>query len=228
MSRTLTPAVDDVDVPTTRTGAGLGLAGVALIVTGFAIAAPTEATLGSPESDVVAFYTGADLARTVAGGSIEILGLLLFLPFAAMLTGRLTAPGVAGGLLAPTARMAAAVYVALCLAPGMSAGAAALWLAHHGTTDGAVLTALNDLRSISYFVALTAMAVFLAGVGAAGIATRRIPAWASRSAVVLGVALAASLPFAAYGGTDLLGFAALLWVVVVSVTLLRRPHHTDV
>ncbi len=208
----------------TRLGAALGVASIVLIATGFAIAAPTEATLTSPESEVVAFYTGAALATTLTGGLIETLGLVLFLPFAAMLTGRVAGTGTRE-VLATTARMAATVYVALCLAPGMSAGAAALWLAHHGTADAAVLTALNDLRSLSYFIALLPFAVFLVCVGLS--AARRLPWWAGPSALVIGAALAASLPLAAYGITDLVGLIGLLWVLVVAVALLRSPSvHT--
>ena len=128
----------------TRIGAACGIAGIVLVVTGFAIAAPTEATLTSSPSDVVAFYTEAGLAKTLAGGMIESLGLLLYLPFAAMLTSRVSGPGAAGQLFAPTARMAATVYVTLCVAPGMAAGGTALWLAHHGVTDPADVQSLWD------------------------------------------------------------------------------------
>ncbi|GAA3160267.1 hypothetical protein GCM10010531_09690 [Blastococcus jejuensis] len=207
----------------TRLGAALGIAGIVLIATGFAIAAPTEATITSPESEVVAFYTGAGLATTLTGGLVESLGLLLFLPFAAMLTARLRVPGTTADLLAPTARMAATVYVAICLAPGMSAGATALWLAQHGSADPTVLTALNDLRALSYFVALLAYAVFLLAAGAAGLTSGRLPRWASWAAVALGGALAAGVPFAADGFADVFGLLGLVWVVVVSVALLRRP-----
>jgi hypothetical protein len=225
-----TQTLDTTAVPTaapdrdsTLLGAGLGIASVVLSVTGFAIAAATEAELSSSPADVAAFYTGADLARTVAGGAIEILGLLLFLPFAAMLATRLRAPGPTGDVLSPAARMFAGVYVAGCLAPGMSAGATALWLAHSGTTDPAILTALNSLRSISYFIALAAWGLFLVSVGAGGRLTRRLPAWAAWSALGVGGALVLSVPVAGYGVTDLLGFVGLLWVLVVSVALLRRP-----
>ena len=227
MTRTLSSpdvATEGIDPRTTRIGAGLGIASIALVATGFAIAAATEATIASPESEVAAFYTEAGLARTLAGGLIETLGLLLLLPFAAMLTGRLAGPGLSGDLLAPTARMAATVYVTICLAPGMSAGAAALWLAHHGTTDPAILTALNDLRALSYFVALAAFAVFLATTGFAASSTRRLPRWAATSAVVLGIALAAGLPFAAQNVPDMIGLLGLAWVVAVAVSLLRSPE----
>lgn len=216
--------VGAADTRTTRIGAALGVASIVLIATGFSIAAPTEATITSSEEEVVAFYSQAGLAKTLAGGLIEILGIVLFLAFAAMLTARVRGSAAADGLLAPTARMAATVYVAACLAPGMSAGAAALWLAHHGTTDSAVLTALNDLRSLSYFIALVPFAVFLVSVGIAARTTRSLPGWASGTALVVGVALAASLPFVAYGVTDALGLIGLLWVLAVSVALLRRPE----
>jgi hypothetical protein len=204
----------------TRLGAALGIASIVLIAAGFAIAAPTEATISSPESEVLAFYSEAALAKTLAGGLIETLGLVLFLPFAAMLSDRVAGTG-RREVLAPTARMAATVYVAICLAPGMSAGAAALWLAHHGTADPAVLTALNDLRALSYFIALVPFAVFLVCVGLS--AAGRLPRWAGPAGVVVGVCLAASLPFAAYDVTDLLGLIGLLWVLAVSVALLRSP-----
>jgi hypothetical protein len=207
----------------TRLGAALGIASVVLVVTGFAIAAPTEADLNSSPAEVAAFYTGAGLARTVAGGSIEILGLALFLPFAAMLAGRIGRAGVSGDLLSPAARLFAAVYVAVCLAPGMSAGATALWLAHSGTTDPELLTALNSLRSISYFIALTALGLYLVSVGAAGRLSRALPGWATWSALVIGIALPLSLPTAAYGVTDVLGFLGLFWVLAVAVALARRP-----
>ena len=211
---------DTASADGTRLGAALGIASIVLIAAGFAFASPTEATIASPESEVLAFYSDAGLAKSLAGGLIETLGLVLFLPFAAMLAGRVAGAGTRE-VLASTARMAATVYVAICLAPGMSAGAAALWLAHHGTADPAVLTALNDLRALSYFVALLPFAVFLVCVGLS--AAGRLPRWAGPTGVVIGVALAASLPFAAYDVTDLVGLIGLLWVLAVSVALLRNP-----
>ena len=230
MTTRTTPRTDHAPVSpqpssttSTRIGAACGIASIALVATGFAIASPTEATITSAPGDVVAFYTEAGLAKTLTGGLIEVLGLVLFLPFAAMLTGRVSGRGPAGELLAPTARMAATVYVTLCLAPGMSAGATALWLAHHGVTDPGVLTALNDLRSLSYFVALIPYALFLLAVGTAGVLSRGLPRWAAWAGAVVGAALAISIPFAAYGLTDLVGFVGLIWVITVSIALLRRP-----
>lgn len=208
---------------TTRVGAGLGILSIVLVASGFSVAAATETTIASRPSEVAAFYAEAGLARTLAGGIIEILGLLLFLPFVAVLTGRVRGGGLSRGLLAPTARMAATVYVTICLAPGMSAGAAALWLAHHGTPDPLVLTALTDLRALSYFIALVAYALFLVTVGLAGLGEGGLPRWAGGSALVIGVAIVASLPWAAANLIDVFGLLGLLWVVAVAVDLLRHP-----
>ena len=52
-----------VDSRTTRIGAGLGIASIVLVATGFAVAAATETTIASSPDEVAAFYTGAGLAR---------------------------------------------------------------------------------------------------------------------------------------------------------------------
>jgi hypothetical protein len=229
MTTTTAPAPrTDHDVPPqsatgTRIGAGCGLAGIALASAGFALVASADATFHSPDGDVLAYYAEAGLARTVSGGLIQALGILLLLPFAAMLAARTRVPGPAGEVLGPAARMAATVYVTISLAPGMSAGAAALWLAHSESADPGIVLALNDLRSLSYFVALLAYGVFLLAAGSAGLASGRLARWAGWSGVVLGVALVASIPAATAGFADIVGLLGLVWVVVVSVALLRSP-----
>jgi hypothetical protein len=213
--------VPNSDTRTTRIGAALGVASIVLIAVGLAISGPMDTTITAPEGQVVAFYRDSNLAGTLAGGFIEVLGLTLLLPFVAMLAARVRTPG---NPLAPTARMAATVYVALSLAPGMAAGGTALWLAHHRTVDDGLLLALNDLRAMSHFVSLVPYAVFLVAVGIAGRSTHRLPAWAAWSAIVFGAALAVSTPVAASGATDFVGLATVLWVLAVGVALLRHPE----
>lgn len=220
------PLVGDADDRTTRLGAASGLVAIVLISVGFTLLAAADATFQSSDRAVVAYFTEAGVARMVAGGLIEILGLLLLVPFAAMLTARVSGPGVPGVLLAPTARTALTVYVTLSLAPGMSAGAAALWHAQARTGDVAIVTALNDLRGLSYFVALVAFAFFLVTVGMAARSTGGLPRWAGWSAIVLGVALAVGVPAAGTGLTDIVALLGLLWIPVVAVHLLRHPRPT--
>ncbi len=207
-----------------RTGAALGVTGVALIVGGFALVAPAGATITSSPEEIADFYTGSDLTRVMAGGLVECLGFVFFLAFATMLTGWLRGSGATGEIVPDTARLAATAYVVVCLAPGMSAGAAALWLAHRGPVDPGVLLALNHLRGFSYFVALLFLAVFLVCVGISASASGRLPRWTAWSALALGALLAGTVPVATSELPDMVGLLALAWVVAVGVALLRRPE----
>jgi hypothetical protein len=202
-----------------RAGAAVGIAAVVLVVAGFALAAATEATMTSPEADVVAFYREAPFVRTVVGGLLETTGLVLLLAFGAALADRLRP----AGWPASAARSALAAYVAICVAPGMSAGGAALWLAHSGTLDPAVLTALNTLRSLSYFLALVPMALFLVCAGVAALRTAVLPRWLCWSALALAVPMVPSIGLAALGAADVLGLLSLAWLLVAAVVLLRSP-----
>jgi hypothetical protein len=204
----------------TRVGAGLGLAGVVLVIAGFALVAPAGAVHTGAAADVVAFYTEGDPTVKYAGGLIESVGLLLLLPFAAMLAARLHGPDVAGLLLAPVARATLALYVAFSLAPGQAAGAAALWLGHSPDADPAVLLALNDLRVFSYYLALLCLASFLGTVGLAGVLSGRLPRWVAWSAVVIGSLQAAGVAAASTGAADAVSLLSLTWIVVTAVRLL--------
>ena len=217
---TAAPDQPPMDTRTTRVGGALGVASIVLVGIGLAISGPMETTIQAPEDVVAAFYRNSDLGRIVVGGFIEVVGLTLLLPFFAMLAERVRTPD---NPLAATARMAATTYVALSLAPGMAAGGTALWLAHHRAVDDALIIALNDLRAMSHFVSLVPYAVCLVAIGLAGRRTGRLPAWATWSAIVLGVALAASTPVATLGATDIVGLATVVWVLAVGVALLRNP-----
>ena len=228
MTSTLLPSpvgasADPADRRSTRVGAALGIAAVALIVSGFALIAATEATLRAPAEMVAGFYADASLVRMLAGGLLQCAGFVLLLPFAVALTQRLRGDGASGRLLPATARSAATVYVTLCLAPGTAAGGAALWLAQHGPADPGVVQALNLLRVFSYFVALLPLAAFLLCVGISATITRRLPRWAGWSAIVIGGPLAGTVPVAASDATNLLGLLGLLWIVPVALHLLRSP-----
>jgi hypothetical protein len=208
----------------TRIGAGLGLASVVLMMAGLALEGPADALHTNPVDDIVGYYTGDGLATKFTGGLIDSLGILLFLPFVAMVVSRLRRPGVAGDLLAPTAQMAGAAYVVLCLAPGQAAGAAALWLGRTGPADPSAVLALNDLRVFSYFLALLCLATFLVAAGAGGSVSGGLARWMAWSAVGIGVALAIGVAVAQTGLADIASLLALAWVVVVSIGLLRRPE----
>lgn len=208
---------------TTRVGAGLGIAGLVVTIAGFVLVAPADAVYTLPAAEIVGFYTEGDPTAKFAGGFIESVGLILLLPFFAMLVGRLGRRGVAGELLAPTAMVTGAAYVLFSLAPGQAAGAAALWLGHSGDAEPGALLALNDLRSFSYFLALLSLAAFLVCVGIGGTASRGLPRWITWSATGIGAALAAGVAVAHTGLADLVSLLAMAWILATAVALLRRP-----
>jgi hypothetical protein len=220
-------AVDRVDRSTTRVGAAFGIASIVLTIAGFALLAPADAVHTHPASDIVAFYSEGSPAAKYAGGLIESVGLLLLLPFLAMLTGRLRGRGVAGELLRPTALITGSAYVLFSLIPGQAAGAAALWLGHSPDAEPVAILALNDLRAFSYYLALLCLASFLGCTGVGGLATRRLPGWVSWSAIGIGTALAVGVAMAQTGLADLVSLLALAWIVAVAVALLRRPAPTN-
>jgi hypothetical protein len=230
MTHTITtPETDPSDgttAATTRTGAALGIASVVVLMAGFALVAPAGAVHTNPADEIVGFYSGGDQAAKYAGGLIEAVGLLLFLPFVAMMTTRLRGPGVAGDVLAPAGQLAATAYVVLCLAPGQAAGAAALWLGTHGG-DPSSIVALNTLRAFTYYLALLALAGFLVAVGIGGLTTGRLARWAAWSGVVFGAVLAIGVALAQTGLADIASLLALAWIVAVSVALLRRPERVS-
>ena len=211
---------------TTRIGAGLGLASVVLLMAGFALVAPAGAVHTNPADEIIGFYSDGSQTATYAGGLVESVALLLFLPFVAMLAARLRGTGVAGDVLAPTARMAATGYVVLCLAPAQAAGAAALWLGAHGG-DASTIVALNALRAFSYYLALLALAGFLVAIGIGGLTTGRLARWMSWSAVAIGAVLAIGVAVAQTGLADIASLLALAWIVAASIGLLRHPEHGD-
>lgn len=228
MTHTLsTPEIDGAAgtaARTTRTGAALGLTSVVLTFAGLALVAPAETVLTRPAEDVVGFYSEGSAALIYAGGFLESVGLLLLLPFVAMLAGRLRRPGIPGDLLAPTAVVTGSAYVLFSLAPGQAAGAAALWLGHSGDAEASAVVALNTLRVFSYFLALLCLAAFMICIGAGAAATRRLPRWTAGSALVIGTALAAAVAVAHTGVHDLAALLAFAWIVVVSIGLLRHPE----
>ena len=216
------PITTPQDAHPSRLGAALGIAAVVLMLAGLAIEAPADAVNSNPAEQIVGYYTGEGMARKIGGGLVVALGLLLLLPFVATLAERLRAPGAAA-VLAATAQAAAVVHVTISLAPGQAAGAAALSLGRDGTAEATAVLALNDLRAASYFLSMLPLALLLVALGAAALRTGRLPRWAGWSAVGMGTALVVAVPLAETGAADIASLLAFVWIIAVSVSLLRRP-----
>ena len=205
-----------------RTAGAIGIAHIVLAMTGFVLQnnQGIDITLLADPANLTAFFVNGDAASTFLGGYLEMFGFLLFVPFAAALYRLLHAAEGPGGFGGLTSALAATVFLATTLAPGFSAGAAALWIGSHGGDIGAVDT-LNTLRNTTYATSLAAYALFLGAVGVSALATRALPRWLSGSALAIAVWLAAGVAFFADGQADLPGMFGLLWVLAAAIWMVR-------
>ena len=147
-------------------------------------------------------------------GLVLLAGLVALLAAALALGAHTLAPPMAPAVLVATALVAGA------LAPLYGRGAAVgLWTARAAMAVGAVALVLPDtrptiaLRVIAALAALAGLRLVARGVGRAG----DLPAW---SAVVVGVAVAATLLAPGLGGAAVLGIAWLAVAAAIRVTYL--------
>jgi hypothetical protein len=198
---------------------------VVLILVG--ITQQNSLLLGDDAATVTAQYVRGDMARTLAGGYVEALGLLLLLPVIAFLARAVGRRTEAGRWAAQTGFAAGTGYVLLSLAPGLSAGAAAIYHAQRGA-DVAAVSLVNDVRIFSFFLSLLLLAVHTIAIAIGVLTDRALPAWVGWSAIGTAVLLAVSVPFAAAGMAD---YATLLWIVwfiaLGTVMLRHRPQEAD-
>ena len=197
-----------------------GLASVVGLLAGLAIIGPSDATLSASPESIVEWYETTDAARVYTGGYVQVLALLCFLPFAGQLARILRRGEHPDSSAGTTALCGAGVYVAAALAPGMAAGAAALWVAQHAPDPSSVY-ALNHLRTFSYQMSLMAWAVFFGAVAVSALAGRTLPRWLAVSAAVVAAALVLGVAGAYDHWHDLASLMGLVWVLAASVWLLR-------
>ena len=198
-----------------------GVLYVVLVFLGSALVARTSGpgrhSLDASADAVRDYVADADHARVWLGEYMGALGFLLFLPFSAYLLAALTRTAGDRDWSRATARAAAAIYVALSLA-AIAALAPAL------NREGEAAAGFLDLRTTLIALAFVALGVWLVAVGAEALRTRTLPSWLAWAAGVIGLLQIVTTPLAAYdpGFTGLPTFASFLWVLIVSVLLVRR------
>jgi hypothetical protein len=205
-----------------RAAAASGIAYVVLAASGFAMLADGYPLKDAPDADLAAYFVDGPMARIMAGGYLQVLGFLCFLPFAVGLGRVLHERGTVGDVAAPTTVVAGIAYVSAVI-PSMAAGGAAVYLGHHGTTDIDLIRGLLTLRQLTYFASLMTLGSFFGAVAVTALATRHQARWVGASAALLAVSLLVGV---ALGDPDLPGVVSMLglvWVVAVSVRLLRTP-----
>jgi hypothetical protein len=224
------PTVDpekDMTRTALRAGGAIGIAHIVVAMIGFTLqnSKGIDITLAADKANLTAFFVDGDAGTTFLGGYLELFGFLLFVPFAAALYQLLRSGEGSGGFGAMTSGLAATIFIATTLAPGFSAGAAALWMGTHGG-DLAAVEVLNQLRNTTYATSLAAYALFFAAVGISALLGGSLPKWLSLSALAIGGWLAVGVAFFADGQADLPGMVGLLWILAAGIWMLRgRIRH---
>ena len=148
---------------------------------------------------------------------LELIGLLLFIPFLGYLWSILREAEGPGGWLATTAFGAGLVDVTIklgSLAPGKVADDFAETTPTH--------KALEDMNSVAFIVTMLPLGVFMAALAVITLKTRVLPRWLGWLAAVTAPLLLVNGMFldAEFGPAFLL---FLLWTLLASVVLTVRP-----
>jgi hypothetical protein len=205
-----------------RVGGAIGIAHIVIAMIGFTLqnSKGIDITLAADKENLVAFFVNGDAGSTFLGGYVEMLGFLLFVPFAAALYQLLRAAEGPGGFGSITSALAATIFVSTTFAPGFAAGAAALWMGSNGG-DLAAIETLNQLRNTTYATSLAAYALFFGAVGIAALVGRSLPTWLSVSAVAIATWMGVGVAFFADGQADLPAMVGLLWILAAAIWMVR-------
>jgi hypothetical protein len=202
-----------------RTAGWLTVAYVVLLFAGSAF--QTQTQLGDSAAAWRSGLVESSLTRNFAGGYVEYLASLLFLLasllFARLLRGRTETTGWLGSCIAA----AAVADLAVTVSTGFAAGAAALYDGHHGAAL-ATATTVGDIRNFGFLLSGGLVALFAAGVGAAGRLTRTLP----RSLTWTGFAVAAlillGIPADRTGAMVAGTMLSYVWLLALGIVSLRR------
>ena len=157
--------------------------------------------------------TGSDAQIVIA---LELIAILLFLPFLGFLYGVLRRAEGEGAWLAPTAFGAGLVDLTIKLgsiAPGFAARTEGL--------DPQLHQALDKMNSVAFIATMLPLGVMMAAVATVALKTRVLPLWLGLMAAITAPACLINGMFldAEFGPAFLL---FLLWVTITSIVLTLR------
>ena len=159
--------------------------------------------------------------RFGVGLTMEFVGLLALLVFAARLAGRIRAfdrpDGWAPAAIVSLAALSAAVKVA-SFGPGL------VGRQHHQRYAPETVTAMFDLNEAAYDLSWALDGAFLLLLGAAALALGGMPRWLACWALIAGAAIEVGIAVPAL--FDNLQLVFLLWLVAASIWALRTPNRT--
>lgn len=201
-----------------RAAGALALAHVVLMLVGVI-------TMGTPtvhegQEGIEHSYVDGSLVRIFTGGYVETIAFVLLVPVLVFL-GRAFGRGEGAAWASRSAAAAGLTYVAVVVAAGFAAGAAAAW----GAADGLDLQtalAVNNIRNFGYFLSLAFLGAHAIGLGIAALADGLMSRWVGWGGVVTGTVLVAAVPAASVGIQDYATIVWLVWWVGLAVLMLRR------
>jgi hypothetical protein len=174
-----------------------------------------------------ATYVGATVGRVLAGGYVESVGVVLFLPVIVFLARAIGRRTEASRWATQTALTAGICYVAMGLGVGQAAGAATLYGAQHGVTDGATLALVGNVRNFAFYLSLLLLGAHAIGTGMAALLDRTMKRWVGWGGICVGILQFVGV--AVQGMADGVVYAPLLWTVWffgLAICLIRRGSST--
>jgi hypothetical protein len=201
------------------TAGWLAIAHVVLVFAGAALGHSLQ--LGDSASKATDALVESSLTRIYLGGYLSFLGFLVFLVVGLLLARLLRGEGEVSGWVSSCIAGSAVTCVAVTVASGFAAGAAALYDGHHGASLVTVTT-VNDIRNLAFILTGGLVGLFVLSVAAAGRITGALPRWVSTSGVVLGVLSIAAVPGGRLGLTNVSTMLWFVWFVALGVAALHR------
>jgi len=198
-----------------RTGAIAGIGAVVLWIVAFVVMG--DATDKDEPSEILAAYKNDD-AKIIIGTIIFLIGVGLFFFFLSALRERLAAAeGGTGPLTALAYGGGVATATCLALLPCADATGAI----NNDELDASAANALNNMSDVFFLGAEYLLPVLLVATALAALRTRVLPAWLAWLSILIALVL-----LTGYIGWAALIFAFPVWVVIVSVLLLRGAATT--
>ena len=210
-----------VPQPLWRVAGWLALAHVVLLLAGIAL--QDGARLDEGIAGIERAYVDGNLARTMSGGYVELIGFVLMIPVLVFLARVIGTRTETGRWATGTALVGGIGYLALTFAPGMAAGATAMLAAQDGV-DLETAWVLNNLRVLSYVVSLLFLGTHAIGLGIAAIDDRVFGRWIGWGGIASGLVLFVAVPLTAYNLHDLGTLVWLVWWIGLAVCLLRHRN----
>jgi hypothetical protein len=179
--------------------------------------------LGDKPSAVAAGLVHSSMAKNFAGGYISLLSFLVFLAGATLFARLLRGEGETGGWLSSCMTATAAVYVAVTIATGFAAGAAAVYNGHHGASL-ATVTTVDDIRNLGFILSGAVSGMFAILLATAARHSGRLPGWVSYSGWVVGIVAIAAVPAGRTGVDNAATMLWFVWLVTLGVAALARAR----